>query len=96
MKSKINENSGLVKAAEQMGKNEKIQQEANNLINQYISGNTNPGLGTKNLLNDIYYLRGANGARVFYRIVNEVMEILAKADKSNEAKVIKILINLYK
>jgi len=39
--------------------------------------------------------RGREGARVFYREKDGVMEILAKADKSNEQQIIKILTQLY-
>lgn len=55
-----------------------------------LSENTNSGLGTKNLIKDITYLKGRNGARIFYRIINEGYEILAKANKANEQTVIKI------
>jgi hypothetical protein len=44
---------------------------------------------------NVYYLRGKSGARVFYRQKGDTIEILAKADKSNEIKVIKILTELY-
>ena len=53
-------------------------------------GNTNLGSGTKNLFKNITYLRGRNGARIFYRTINEGYEILAKANKDNEQTVIKI------
>ncbi|MBQ4523013.1 MAG: hypothetical protein IJA10_08705 [Lachnospiraceae bacterium] len=78
-----------------MGKNERIQKEANHLINELLGGNTNPGLGTQNLFKDITYLRGRNGARIFYRTTNEGCEILAKANKANEQTVINILKKLY-
>ena len=89
-------NTVLIKAAEEMRKNERIQQETNHLINELLGGNTNPGLGTKNLFKDITYLRGRNGARIFYRTTNEGYEILAKANKANEQMVINILKKLYK
>lgn len=95
VESLIKNDPGLVKAAEEMAKNQAVQKEANNLINQFLNGNSNPGLGSKNLFKDISYLRGRNGARVFYRIKNGVMEILGKSSKANEQKVINILKNLY-
>lgn len=94
--SSISKDSRLVKEAQKMGQNQRIQQESNELINQFITGNTNPGIGNKNLFKDINYLRGRNGARVFFRNTSNGIEILAKADKSNEQKVIKILEELYK
>ena len=44
---------------------------------------------------DIYYLRGREGARVFYRIHNGVMEILGKASKENEDAVIKLVLKTF-
>mgnify|MGYP001489258503 CR=1 FL=1 len=83
VRSLINQDKGLINAAEEMGKNQRVQQEANDLVQQFLNGNKNPGIGSKNLFKDINYLRGRNGARIFYRIQNGVMEILAKADKGN-------------
>jgi len=93
-KSRINENDRLAKEAEKMGKDPKVQKEADELIEQYKNGNTNPGLGSKHLQGDIYYLRGRNGARVFYRMKDGVMEILGKASKSNEQTVIDLVIEI--
>ncbi|RTE10629.1 RHS repeat-associated core domain-containing protein [Paenibacillus whitsoniae] len=93
--SLIKNEIGLVKAAEKMGKNQMVQKEADELVAKFLSGNTNPGLGTKNLFKDIYYLRGDEGARVFYRMANGEMQILAKSSKANEDKVIKILTDIY-
>lgn len=79
-----------------MGKNERIQSEANHLVNELMSGNTNPGIGSKSLFKDINYLRGRNGARVFFKQTSDGFEILAKANKANEQTVIKILESIYK
>ncbi|KHD35673.1 membrane protein [Clostridium acetobutylicum] len=81
-----------------MGSNERIQQESDHLIQELAQGNKNPGLGSKNLFKDVSYLRGRNGARIFYRIVDGKIEILAKASKAskaNEQKVISILTKMY-
>ncbi|KAF1084282.1 tRNA nuclease WapA precursor [Sporotomaculum syntrophicum] len=93
--SKIGDNSALVKEAAKMGANERVQQEADHLIQELAQGNTNPGLGSKNLFKDISYLRGKNGARVFYRTVDGQIEILAKSSKANEQKVLDILKKMY-
>ena len=93
--SKIGENNNLVKEAEKAGKNQQVQNEMNHLINEFLSGNSNPGIGSKNLFKDICYLRGRNGGRVFYRMTNGIMEILEKANKGNEQNVINILKKLY-
>ena len=94
--SLIKNDSKLVTYAQQMGKNEMVQKEADALINKLIAGNGNPGKGTSNLFKGVYYLRGQNGSRIFYRKKDGVIEILAKADKSNEKFVIKALEKLYK
>ena len=85
---RMKEHDRLRRAAENLG--EAMQREADDLIEHYLRGNTNPGIGTKHLAGDIFYLRGRNGARVFYRENAEgYMEILAKTDKGEEASVIK-------
>ncbi|EJW17261.1 hypothetical protein M5X00_03490 [Paenibacillus alvei] len=98
VRSIINRTPNLVKAAEKMGKDPKVQKEANDLIAKFLAGNKNPGLrtGTKNLFKDISYLRGEKGARVFFRMEKDEMVILAKANKHNEQTVIDILTDLYK
>ena len=66
------------------------------MIEQYLRGNTNPGIGTKHLAGDIFYLRGNRGARVFYREnAQGYMEILAKTDKSEETSVIKAVLEYF-
>ena len=67
----------------------------NNLITEFLAGNSNPGIGSKNLFKGICYLRGRNGARVFYRITDNIVEILGKANKGNEQTVINILKKFY-
>jgi hypothetical protein len=92
-KSSIKNDSSLVKEAQKL--NGRVQDEVNNLVSEYVKGNMNPGLGSKHLFGDIYYLRGRNGGRVFYRTADGVMDILGKASKANEQKVINILKSLY-
>ncbi|WP_139170622.1 hypothetical protein [Paenibacillus sp. cl6col] len=98
VRSVINRTPSLVKAAEKMGKDPKVQKEANDLIAKFLAGNKNPGLrtGTKNLFKNISYLRGEEGARVFFRMEKGEMVILAKANKHNEQAVIDVLTKLYK
>ncbi|MBW4085834.1 hypothetical protein HYD27_31505 [Paenibacillus sp. S150] len=93
--SLIKTEAGLVKAAQQMGKNPAIQKEADDLIAKFLKGNVNPGIGSKSLTSEINYLRGKEGARVFYRMSNGEMQILAKANKANEQTVINILYKVY-
>jgi hypothetical protein len=93
--SLIKVDAGLIKQAEKMGKNIAVQLDSNKLIQEFLNGNTNPGIGSKNLFKDVNYLRGRNGARVFYRVKDGVMEILGKSSKANEQNVINILKKLY-
>ena len=92
-KSSIKRNNSLVKEANKL--TGKLQQEADNLVSMFLNGHTNPGLGTKHLSGNIYYLRGRNGARVFYRMVDGTMDILGKATKGNEQKVIDLVITTF-
>jgi hypothetical protein len=86
----------LVKAAEQAGRNQTVQREMDNLFAQLSKGNMNPGIGTKALAGtEVSYARGANGARLFFRNVNGVIEVVGKADKGNESRVIGRLTQLY-
>ena len=95
VKSLINESDQLSKEAEKMERNQVTQNESNELIQQFLKGNTNPGIGSKHLSGDIYYLRGRNGERVFYRMNDGVMEILGKANKSNEQAVINLVEKIF-
>lgn len=69
--------------------------EADDLIVRFLNGNPNPGIGSKNLAEDISYLRGKEGARIFYRMRDGEMQILAKANKANEDAVIRIIKKIY-
>ena len=94
---RIKKSPVLVREAEIMGKNQKTQIEANHLINQLSLGNRNTGIGSKSLkgCRNVSYLRGDKGARIFYRETKEGIEILGKANKKNEQKVIDILKTMY-
>ncbi|WP_020669820.1 polymorphic toxin-type HINT domain-containing protein [Amycolatopsis nigrescens] len=92
----ISQDSMLVKAAEEAGRNPVLQREMDSLVQKFITGNSNPGIGTKALAGTgLSYLRGREGGRVFFRKVGDSMQIVAKADKSNESKVIDRLIELF-
>ena len=60
-----------------------------------MKGNSNPGIHTKTLFKGVRYLRGRNGARIFYRKTAEAIEILGKANKKNEQTVIDVITKLY-
>jgi hypothetical protein len=87
-KSSIKKSNSLVKEANKLSGS--AQKEINALIDAFRNGNVNPGIGSKHLAGNIYYLRGANGGRVFYRMVDGTMDILGKATKANEQTAIKV------
>jgi hypothetical protein len=92
---RIKDSPGLVREAENLG--EAAQREVDDLVEKYLAGNHNPGIGTKRLEGDIYYLRGRNGGRVFYRETAEgYIEVLGKADKGNEDRVIRLVLDMFK
>ena len=94
--SVISDDSLLVKAAQKAGSNQRVQQELDSLQAQLSAGNMNPGIGTKALAGtDVFYARGANGARLFFRNVDGGIQIVGKADKGNESQVINRLMQLY-
>ncbi len=94
-RSLIGTNKTLIKCAEQAGADKFKQNQMDNLIKMFITGNKNPGIGTKNVFGDVYELRGSTGARVYFRMNDGVMEILAKSNKKNQNQVIQILKDLY-
>jgi hypothetical protein len=49
------------------------------LVKQLSLGNRNPGIETENIFKGVYELRGKNRARVYYREVDEKIEILSKS-----------------
>ena len=94
VKSSIKKSNALVKEANKLSG--RAQDEINDLVSSFIKGNNNPGLGSKHLAGNIYYLRGRNGGRVFYRMVDGTMDILGKATKSNEQKVINLVLQMFR
>ncbi|NIK58320.1 RHS repeat-associated core domain-containing protein [Kribbella shirazensis] len=94
--SRLRGDKVLERAAQQVGKNARQQQDVDNIVARFQNGNTNPGIGSKSLGNtDVYYLRTRSGARVFYRNNSQGIEIVGKANKGNENAVIKRLTEVY-
>lgn len=90
--SSIGKDAKLVKYAEEAGSS--VQKGLDHLVEQLGKGNMNPGLGTKSIGDGISYARARDGARVFFRQSGNTIDILAKASKANEAKVINYLKSL--
>ena len=94
--SRIHEDDRLVDEAVDATEDQLIQRDLNNLQEQLGNGNMNPGLGNKRLPGtDIIYARGRNGGRLFFRLVDGNIEIVGKASKENEQRVIDLLREIY-
>lgn len=78
-----------------MGRDQRIQDESNNLIERLSKENRQLGMESKRAFKDVSYLRGRHGARVFYRYRGETIEVLGKASKKNVSKVFEILKKMY-
>lgn len=87
------QNSRLVKEAEIAGKSH--QAGIDKLTAQLSVGNLNPGIGSKSLGSGISYARGRDGARVFFRQTENVVDILGKPSKANESVVIKEVLKAF-
>ncbi len=98
--STINNYDNLIKLAKNSADNQQVQKGLNHLIKELSKDNLEAGIGTKHLFKDIFYLRGRNGERVFYRKAKENnheinYEIVGKASKHTEDKVINALKKIY-
>lgn len=94
VRSKIREHPFLVREAKRTGR--KQQRGINKLEHELLAGNLNPGKGTKAIGNGILAARHQNGARVYFRVTDEAIEILGKSDKGNQQAVIDFLREIYK
>jgi hypothetical protein len=97
--SSIKEHPPLLRLTQQAVKNQDVEREMNHLIKELTWGNLQAGLGTPKHIEGtgVHYLRGRNGARLFY-IQNGINEytIVGKASKANEPQVIDKLKELYR
>ena len=95
--SRIKEDAGLVRAAEEACKNTDVQKDVNHLEEQLAKGNDNPGIGRKPICKGVIEHRGKNGGRLYVRESDGVIEILAKSGKkkSNQQFVINRLKEIY-
>jgi len=93
--SRVKSDRGLYRQAQRI--NQQASEDANSLLDQFLNGNSNPGIGNGYLKGtDVFYLRARDGARVFLRNTGEnTYEIVGYADKQNEQAVIDILLRLY-
>ena len=91
--SLIKRDRRLVKEAQRAGK--VAQESLDRLVEKLAKGNEGAGIGRRHLFRDVFEARASDGARVYYRIRGETVEILAKSVKANQQRVIAILEELY-
>jgi len=56
----------------------------------------NSGIGTRPIGSGISELRARNGARVYWRLAGDHIEILGKSGKNNQSKVISEVLKVFK
>lgn len=86
VKSLLKESSLLMREAEKAGKS--VQRSLDHLVQRLNMGDLSPGLHSKPIGNGVSEARARDGARVYFRVVNDVIEILGKSTKDNQKKVI--------
>tara|TARA_Y100000310_G_C20683871_1_gene817722 strand:- start:1701 stop:2186 length:486 start_codon:yes stop_codon:yes gene_type:complete len=97
LESAIHNDEGLVRLAKESTRNEAVKKEMNHLQEELGKGNFQAGIGKPGHVDgtSIFYLRGYNGARLFYRQIREGYEIVGKSDKRTEERVIHKLQEIY-
>ncbi len=91
--SRIKQDASLVREAQRAGRS--VQAELDRLQAQLAHGNLNPGIGNRGLFSGVIEARSRGGARLYFRYTSEGVDILAKSDKANQARVIQRLHQLY-
>jgi hypothetical protein len=94
---RIKEDKGLIRAAEEACRNEKVQRDLNDLEEKLANGNDNPRTHKKYLGNNVWEHRGRKGGRLYTREIDNNIDILAKSGKkpSNQQYVIDRVKELY-
>lgn len=91
--SRIKEDTRLLKAAEHTGRSHQVS--IDRLTKQLSRGNLNPGIGTKSIGFGISEARARDGARVYFKVVGERVEILWKSNKGNQSEVISVVLEVF-
>lgn len=97
MVSRIKEDPGLVRVAEEACNSQQVQDNINHLQDELAKGNDNPGIHKKYLGNNVWEHRARRGGRLYTREIGDKVEILAKSGKGtqNQRKIIKRVKELY-
>jgi hypothetical protein len=100
LSSSIKDNPSLLRLTEDAVNDQAIERELNNLIKQLSRGNFEAGLGRPGHISgtSVFYLRGRNGGRLYYRKTGENQyQIVAKSAKGrNQDQVINKIKDDYK
>jgi hypothetical protein len=92
LSSSIKKSPPLLRLTQDAVRNQTVERELNHLIKELSKGNFEAGLGHPGHISgtDVYYLRGRNGARLYYHKIGEHnYEIVAKSAKGrNQDQVI--------
>lgn len=99
LSSAIKKSPALLRLTQDAVRNQTVQRELDHLVKELSKGNFEAGLGYPGHITgtDIYYLRGRNGARLYYHKINEhSYEIVAKSAKGrNQDQVIEKIREIY-
>lgn len=69
---------------------------ADALIEQYRSGNKNPGIGTEAIpRTKLFELRGKYGTRVIMRVKDGIINVVAICNKKNQTKVFEMVRKIF-
>lgn len=99
LSSAIKKSPPLLRLTQDAVRNQTVERELNHLVKELSKGNFEAGLGYPGRISgtDVFYLRGRNGARLYYhKIGEESYEIVAKSTKGrNQDQVIDKIEEIY-
>lgn len=96
--SSIKEDNIMKRLAEETAENQQVKREIDHLVYELSKGNLEAGLGHPRHIKgtNIFYLRGRNGGRLYYRKTQEGYETVGKSGKGRiQDRVIERLKELY-
>jgi hypothetical protein len=96
--SSIKQTPSLLRLTEGAVRDEAVEREMNHLIKELSKGNFEAGLGHPGHIEGtkVHYLRGRNGARLYYQKKGESYQIVAKSAKGrNQEQVINKIKEIY-
>jgi len=99
LSSAIKKSPSILRLTQDAVRNQTVERELNHLVKELSKGNFEAGLGKPGHISgtDVFYLRGRNGARLYYHQIEEnSYEIVAKSAKGrNQDQVIAKIEEIY-